>query len=144
MKLPRFLDMLATYGARTERWPDPEAARRLLAESPEARAALETAGRVDRALDGFAPRVDGASLERLRGTLKGRIARLPSAEAAGSRPWSARHMLLNLSLRFGALAAMAAVGIWIGSAQPSWSRADQASVDPLAPIQIYVVPDDSP
>jgi hypothetical protein len=144
MKLSRFLDMLAIYGARIDRWPDGAAARGLLEQSPEARAALAEAARVDGALDGFAPRVDDAAVARLRGTLQRRVARLPSAEAAGSRPWSARHMLLNLSLRFGALAAMAAVGVWIGFAQPMPSRFDQASVDPLAPIQVYAVPDDSP
>jgi hypothetical protein len=144
MKLSRFLDMLAVYGARIDRWPEPLAAQRLLAESPEARTALEQVGRVDRALDGFAPRVDDAALARLRGTLQRRVARLPSAEAAGSRPWSARHMLLNLSLRFGALAAVAALGIWIGSAQRMSLRFEQASVDPLAPIQLYAVPDEAP
>src|SRR5262249_21402930 len=70
MKLSRFLDMLATYGARTDRWPDPAAAQRLLVESPEARAALAQAARVDQALDRFAPRVDDAALARLRGTLQ--------------------------------------------------------------------------
>jgi len=145
MTLSRFLDMLAIYGARTERWPDAAAAQRLLAESPEARAALSEAGRVDRALDGFAPRIDADAMARLRNTVQRRVARLPAPEA--SQSWfgmgSARHMLLNFSLRFGALVAMAAVGVWIGWAQPM-SRLDQASTDPLAPIQLYAVPDDLP
>ena len=142
MKLSRFLDMLAIYGARTERWPDAAAAQRLLAESPEARAALANAGRVDRALDGFAPAVDADAMARLRSTVQRRVARSPAPEV--SRGWSARHMLLTFSLRFGALAAMAAVGVWIGWAQPMSHRLDQASADPLAPIQLYAVPDDLP
>ena len=146
MKLSRFLDMLAIYGARTERWPDAAAAQRLLAESPEARAALaealSDAGRIDRALDGFAPRVEADAMARLRNAVQRRVARLPAPEA--SKSWSARHMLLNFSLRFGALAAMAAVGVWIGWAQPMSQRPDPASADPLAPIQLYAVPDDLP
>jgi hypothetical protein len=142
MKLSRFQDMLAAYGARIERWPEAAGAQRLLAESTEARAALAEAVRVDRALNGFAPRVDPAVAARLRGTVQRRVARMPAPEA--SRPWSARHMLLNFSLRFGALAAMAAVGVWIGWSQPIASRVDQPTVDPLAPIQVYPVSDDSP
>ena len=142
MRLSRFHDVLATYGARPERWPDAAAAQRLLAGSPEARAALKAADRVDRALGGYAPRVDPAVTARLRSTVQRRVARLPAPEA--SRPWSARHMVLNLSLRFGALAAMAAVGVWIGWSQPMSASVDQASVDPLSPIQVYPVSDDSP
>lgn len=149
MKLSQFHEMLATYGARIERWPDAAAARRLLAESAEARAALEAAlaeaRRIDRALDGYAPRVDPAVMARLRDTVQRRVARLPTPEASQGRvgAWFARHMLLDLSLRFGALAAMAAVGVWIGWSQPM-AQVEQASIDPLAPIQVYPVSDDSP
>jgi hypothetical protein len=140
MRLSRFVDMLAIYGARAERWPEAAAAQHLLAESREARAALAEAARVDRALDGFAPPVDPAVTARLRNTVRARVARIPAPEAA--RPWSARHMVLNLSLRFGALVAMAAVGVWIGWSHPA--HRDQASVDPLAPLQVYLVSDDLP
>ena len=40
-------------------------------------------------------------------------------------------------------AAMAAVGVWIGWSQPM-AQVEQASIDPLAPIQVYPVSDDSP
>lgn len=144
MRLSRFEALLAAYGARLERWPDPAAARRLLAESPAARAALAQAERVDRALDGYAPRIDPARAARLRDGVQRRIARLPAPEPPrGLGAWLARHVVLNLSLRFGALAAMAAVGVWIGWSQPL-PPVEQAGLDPLAPIQVYPVSDESP
>lgn len=137
MRLSRFRDMVATYGAAPERWPEREAALRLLEESAEARAALHEAQRVDGALDGFAAAVDPDAMARLSATVQRRVARMPAAEAG--RPWRFPP-LVALSLRFGAFVAMAAVGVWIGWSQPMAA----ANPDPLAPLLVYPVPDDLP
>jgi endonuclease/exonuclease/phosphatase (EEP) superfamily protein YafD len=113
MRQARFDDLLETYGAAIERWPeaDQAPARRLLEQSAAARAARERALALDAALDADRVSVDAATLLRMRTAIRERAART----APGRRRAGLRDVLRTApALRLAALAAAAIASIWIG------------------------------
>jgi anti-sigma factor RsiW len=122
MRQSRFEWLLESYGAALERWPEAEreAARRLLGTSPAARAAHERARALDVALAADRVAIDAATLERMRATIRERVARTPIAPAPAASWWAG--LLRAPAVRFAALAAAALASVWIGWASASSPR----------------------
>lgn len=87
MTLERFKELLDAFGADLRRWPEAEraAARALIAQAPEAQAALAAARRLDRLLDLYDPPADRAAEARLRVALAAVPSRVPRRSAR--LPW---------------------------------------------------------
>lgn len=124
MKLERFAELLAAYGAGAERWPESEreAAEALLAASPEARAALADARRLDRMLDALPNPAAGLD----PGLVAARaIARSQAAAGAGASRRGFWWFVPSLS----GLAAAAVAGFLVGWAELDDPITADAAVD---------------
>lgn len=116
MKLERFSEILAAYGADAERWPAGErsAAEALLAASPEARAARADTRGLDRLLDELpVPQTE------LDATVVAARAIAQSQDRARGRAGMNRRGWLWLAPSLTGLAAAALAGFLVG-----WSEID--------------------
>lgn len=125
MRLKAFEAMLETHGAAMRRWPAPmrAPAQALLANSPEARAALRAAADLDEALDQApVPVIDEARVAGIVAASLGALpARRPVAASRGRHPFGALLSFLspaNAWPRAAGLAACMAAGILVGLVQP--------------------------
>ncbi len=102
----RLQELIEAYGADPARWPADErdAARALLAQSPDALAAQARARRLDEALDGVSPTAVAAAGDRILRSLDRLPRQIPATPAliAGALP------------RAAMLAAASVAGIIIG------------------------------
>jgi hypothetical protein len=116
MHLTQFLRLLDHHGADFGRWPtaDAEAARALLAHSPDAMAQLQRAAMVEDALRDSRALPDAAALERMRAHVARHVARAPLPAPRGPLHW----LRALLPIGGGALAALAACGLWLMLASP--------------------------
>jgi len=116
MHLTRFLRLLESHGADLRRWPadDAAAARALLAQSAEARTHLQRAAGVEDALRASRSLPDAAALERMRAHVARHVARAPLPVRPGLLHW----LRPLLPMGGGALAALAACGLWLMLASP--------------------------
>ncbi|MFT8243063.1 hypothetical protein [Roseomonas sp. BN140053] len=123
MSLRRFAQLLDTFGAEAAHWPVGEraAAASLLDSSPEARALRDRAARVDAALGASLPALDPAVLGRMRANLAAQVARRPLPVAAAGRLILERWLRPVLPAGCGALAVLAASGVWLVLATPQGS-----------------------
>lgn len=121
MRPETFARRLDTQGADLARWPGPEseAARRLLAASPEARALHQRAQALAALLDESLPGPDAETLARMRA----RLARAVAAEPlpAPPSPWSWLRPLSSWLRPLwpagcGALVTLAACLLWLNLA----------------------------
>jgi hypothetical protein len=89
MHLTQFLRLLDHHGADFGRWPtaDAEAARALLAHSPDAMAQLQRAAMVEDALRDSRALPDAAALERMRAHVARHVARAPLPAPRGPLHW---------------------------------------------------------
>lgn len=128
---PRRLDeLLAAYGADPRRWPDSEraGAQALLARSPDLAAQLESARRLDGALDVLNGDVPAAVAARVAARIERDVMDLQLGEGSvpswGAMLWSAT---AATRLRAAAFAGVMMVGIIAGaSSDPSLSDTDGA------------------
>ncbi|MFC0410797.1 hypothetical protein [Roseomonas elaeocarpi] len=140
MQLEGFRDRLHRHGASLDRWPAAEAAaaRALLAGSAEARAALGRAQRLDAAIGASLPPLEPARLEQMRQGLAARVARMPLPEA----PTAAGRLLARLRpalpVGCGALATLAACGLWLTLVQPL-DALPAGAADPLAATEVLAL-----
>jgi hypothetical protein len=116
MHLTHFLRLLDSHGADLARWPavDAEAARALLARSTDAQAQLQRAAIVEDALRASRALPDAAALERMRAHVARHVARVPLPAPRGPLHW----LRAVLPMGGGALAALAACGLWLMLARP--------------------------
>ncbi|MFC4166853.1 hypothetical protein [Teichococcus aestuarii] len=117
MRLETFSGLLDTHGADPARWPPAEAAaaRRLLAESAEARAVHRRDEALAARLDESLPGPDAQALARMRARLAQAAAATPPPEPAGaSSPWAWLRPLWPAGC--GALVTLAACLLWLNLA----------------------------
>jgi len=102
----RLQRLIEAYGADPARWPADErdAARALLAHTPDAAAMRARARRIDEALDGFAPAADAGAEQRLLRALAE-----PPRQAPAMPP-----LMAGLWPRAAMLAAASMAGVIIG------------------------------
>jgi len=138
MTLTRFLHLLDLHGPDLRRWPPAalQVARPLLEASPDARAALDRARRLDALMRAAAPAVDERAVARV----------LRQIARAAERPRSPlvqalwRWGLTPLWPRISFLAAALLLGLIVGAQLPGGRPAEtpsalavlMASLDPLA------------
>lgn len=116
MHLTRFLRLLESHGSDLRRWPvaDAAAARILLAQSADAQAQLQRAAGMEDALRSSRALPDAAALERMRAHVARHVARAPLPVRPGPLHW----LRPLLPMGGGALAALAACGLWLMLASP--------------------------
>lgn len=117
MRLETFSGLLDTHGADPARWPptEAEAARRLLADSAEARAMHRRAQALAALLDESLPGPDAQALARMRARLAQAVAAAPPAHAsAHASPWAWLRPLWPAGC--GALLTLAACLLWLNLA----------------------------
>jgi hypothetical protein len=135
MTIERFTELACAYGARPERWPDDErsAALALLEGSPDARARLAEASRLDALLDdvpAVPPSADLAARVLAGAPRRATVHRLPQARPAPKR-WLAPAAL--------GMAAAAGLAIWLVRMPPvPTPLADDA----MAQLGVFDVPTD--
>ena len=124
MKLERFAAIIAAYGGAQARWPESErdAAAALLAASPEARAALAEAQRLDRLLD----QVPKPALDLVPDMIAARA--IATSQATAGRRHTRRGFWWFLPSASG-LAAAAIAGFLVGWGEFDAPVTADASVD---------------
>jgi hypothetical protein len=120
MDLARLSAMVDAYGAQASRWPQAErtAALQLLAESAAARALLESAAALDRALDEFVVAPPDPQLR----------ARILASYSSAAPGW--REFLSGLWRDLGGwglVGPVFAASLTLGAVLPTWT--DQAVID---------------
>ncbi|PWC27690.1 hypothetical protein [Teichococcus aestuarii] len=124
MRPETFSGLLDTHGADPARWPpaEAEAARRLLADSAEARALHRRAQALAALLDESLPGPDAQALARMRARLAQAVATAPPPAPAGASIWDSPGASPWAWLRplwpagCGALVTLAACLLWLNLA----------------------------
>lgn len=134
MRIARFAALLDSYGADLGRWPAAEApaARRLLAESPEAQRRLRQAAGLDALLRAGRHGPDADALARMRAHVAREVAHAPLPAAPGWRQW----LRPLLPMGGGAVLALALCGVWLSLAPPQFLS---GPADFNAPRQIAMI-----
>jgi len=135
MTLARFTELASAYGARPERWPEDEraAALALLEGSPDARARLAEASRLDALLDGVpavTPSPDLAARVLAAAPRRASVHRLPAPRPAQTR-WLAPAAL--------GMAAAAGLAVWLVRTPP---QPTPLAADAVAQLGVFDVPTD--
>lgn len=129
----RFARLLRQHGTDLAAWPpaEREGARRLMRWWPSARAGYLSALAADPELGRTARALDPARLAHMHAAVRGKLA--AESAAAPLPTW------FSPGLRWGALAACALLGMWIG-----WAEAQQPVPTLLAAVQLTPLSDPAP